>query len=119
MQLVANYSCSTGEGPLWHPDEELLYWVDIPVGCLYSYDPNSNSSRKILQSGQIGGFTIQTDGTLLLFMEKGAVRLLRDGKLTTIVDEIKGEEHSRFNDVIAAPDGSVFCGTMPLSLIHI
>ena len=113
MQLVANYSCSTGEGPLWHPDEELLYWVDIPVGCLYSYDPKSNSSRKILQSGQIGGFTIQTDGTLLLFMEKGAVRLLRDGKLTTIVDEIKGEEHSRFNDVIAAPDGSVFCGTMP------
>ena len=113
MQLVANYSCSTGEGPLWHPNEEVLYWVDIPVGCLYSYDPKSNSSRKILQSGQIGGFTIQTDGTLLLFMEKGAVRLLRDGKLTTIVDEIKGEEHSRFNDVIAAPDGSVFCGTMP------
>ncbi len=113
MQLVANYKCSTGEGPLWHPDEELLYWVDIPVGCLYSYDPKSNLARKIFQSGQIGGFTIQTDGSFLLFMEKGAVRLLRDGELSTIIDEIKGEENSRFNDVIATPDGSVFCGTMP------
>lgn len=113
MQLVANYKCSTGEGPLWHPDKQLLYWVDIPIGCLYSYDPEPNSTQKIFQSGQIGGFTIQTDGSLLLFMEKGAVRLLRDGELTTIIDEIKGEENSRFNDVIANPDGSVFCGTMP------
>ena len=113
MQLVANYKCSTGEGPLWHPDKKLLYWVDIPIGCLYSYDPETHSTRKIFQSGQIGGFTIQSDGSLLLFMEKGAVRLLRDGELTTIVDEIKGEENSRFNDVIANPDGSVFCGTMP------
>ncbi|MFL2759858.1 MAG: SMP-30/gluconolactonase/LRE family protein [Dehalococcoidia bacterium] len=113
MQLVANYKCSTGEGPLWHPDKQLLYWVDIPIGCLYSYDPETNSTQKIFQSGQIGGFTIQTDGSLLLFMEKGAVRLLRDGELTTIIDEIKGEENSRFNDVIANPDGSVFCGTMP------
>ena len=22
-----------GESPLWHPDEQVLYWVDIP-GCL-------------------------------------------------------------------------------------
>ena len=88
MQLVANYKCSTGEGPLWHPDKQLLYWVDIPIGCLYSYDPETNSTQKIFQSGQIGGFTIQTDGSLLLFMEKGAVRLLRDGELTTIFDEI-------------------------------
>lgn len=113
MQLVANYKCSTGEGPLWHPDEKLLYWVDIPIGCLYSYDPKTDLANKFFQSGQIGGFTIQADGSFLLFMEKGAIKLLKDGELTTIVDEIKGEENSRFNDVIANPDGSVFCGTMP------
>ena len=79
MQLVANYKCSTGEGPLWHPDEKLLYWVDIPIGCLYSYDPKTDLANKFFQSGQIGGFTIQADGSFLLFMEKGAIKLLKDG----------------------------------------
>ena len=54
MQLVANYSCSTGEGPLWHPDEELLYWVDIPVGCLYSYDPNPIRQEKFYSLVKLG-----------------------------------------------------------------
>ena len=80
MDLVANYQCITGEGPLWHPDEGVLYWVDIPNGCLYNYDPRNNVAKKVFQSGQIGGFTIQEDGGLLLFMEKGAVKILKDGK---------------------------------------
>jgi D-xylonolactonase len=46
-------------------------------------------------------------------MEKGAVKFLKDGNLSTILESIEGEEHSRFNDVIATPDGSVLCGTMP------
>ena len=113
MDLIANYQCITGEGPLWHPDEGVLYWVDIPNGCLYKYDPQNRVANKIFQSGQIGGFTIQEDGGLLLFMEKGTVKILKNGELTTVLEGIDGEEHSRFNDVIATPDGSVFCGTMP------
>ena len=113
MDLVANYQCVTGEAPLWHPDEGVLYWVDIPNGCLYNYDPQNKVAKKVFQSGQIGGFTIQEDGGLLLFMEKGAVKFLKDGNLSTILESIEGEEHSRFNDVIATPDGSVLCGTMP------
>jgi len=113
MDLVANYQCVTGEAPLWHPDEGVLYWVDIPNGCLYNYDPQNKVAKKVFQSGQIGGFTIQEDGGLLLFMEQGAVKFLKDGNLSTILESIEGEEHSRFNDVIATPDGSVLCGTMP------
>jgi len=29
-ELIADYQCQTGEGPLWHPDEKQLYWLDIP-----------------------------------------------------------------------------------------
>ena len=61
----------------------------------------------------VGGFTIQEDGALLLFMEKGAVAVLRDGELRYIIEEIPEERDTRFNDVIADPAGRVFCGTMP------
>ncbi len=113
LTVVADYQCVTGEGPIWHPDEERLYWVDIPQGRLFRYNPQDGSHEQVYAGEQIGGFTIQTDGSLLLFMAKGAVGIWRAGQLTTLIESIPGEENSRFNDVIADPAGRVFCGTMP------
>ena len=113
-ELIANYECVTGEGPLWHPQEQRLYWVDIPRGRLFRYDPASGEHEEVLSgAGEIGGFTFQDDGAVLLFMDRGAVRLLRDGELETIIEEIPDERETRFNDVFADPEGRVYCGTMP------
>ena len=117
-ELIADYACVTGEGPLWHPDEKRVYWVDIPKGRLFRYTPVTGEHEKCFESsttngGALGGFTIQEDGALLLFMARGAVKLWREGELTTIIDEIPDEATTRFNDVITDPEGRVFCGTMP------
>ena len=112
-ELIADYQCVTGEGPLWHPDEQRVYWVDIPQGRLFRYDPATGHHEQCYEGEVIGGYTLQADGALLLFMAKGAVKIWREGQLTTVVDHIPGEENSRFNDVIADPRGGVFCGTMP------
>jgi len=45
-------------------------------------------------------------------MAKGAVKIWKDGTLTTVIEELPEELGSRFNDVIADPKGRVFCGTM-------
>ncbi len=112
-ELIADYACVTGEGPLWHPDEQRLYWVDIPKGRLFRYEPASGRHEQCLEGEALGGFTIQADGALLLFMARGAVKIWRAGELTTVIDEIPDEHSTRFNDVIADPVGRVFCGTMP------
>ena len=72
-EIVADTKLATGEGPLWHPMEEKLYWLDIPNGMILRYDPKTGSHEQVYQGEVIGGFTIQEDGALLLFMEKGAV----------------------------------------------
>lgn len=115
MELIADYNCNTGEGPLWHPDEKKVYWIDIPVGRLFRYDPATGQHEQLLEGEAIGGFTIQADGALLLFMAHGAVRIWRAGQLTTVIDEIPDERETRFNDVIADPTGRVFCGVMSTS----
>jgi D-xylonolactonase len=110
--IVADHLCECGEGPLWHPDEKVVYWVDIPKGRLFRYNPADGSHEQLLEGPAIGGYTIQDDGALLLFMAQGAIREWRDGVLTTLLESIPGEEGSRFNDVIADPEGRVYCGTM-------
>lgn len=111
-ELIADYDCHVGEGPLWHPDEGRLYWVDIPQGRLFRYDPARGHHELCYQGDPIGGFTLQADGALLLFGARGSVMTWRDGNTTTIIEEIPDERGTRFNDVIADPAGRVFCGTM-------
>ncbi|MCD6334513.1 MAG: SMP-30/gluconolactonase/LRE family protein [Candidatus Latescibacteria bacterium] len=112
-ELIADYACECGEGPLWHPGEKRLYWVDIPAGRLFRYTPSDGTHEQVHEGEEIGGFTIQADGALLLFMARGAVKIWREATLSTVIDEIPDERESRFNDVIADPAGRVFCGTMP------
>jgi D-xylono/L-arabinono-1,4-lactonase len=112
-ELIADYACVTGEGPLWHAAEQRLYWVDIPQGRLFRYHPASGAHEMCFEGRQLGGFTIQADGALLLFMDRGTIQLWRDGAFTTVVEEIADERETRFNDVFADPAGRVFCGTMP------
>ena len=112
-ELIVDTADQTGEGPLWHPAERKLYWGDITEGELYRYDPETGCHELVFRADQMfGGYTFQADGSILLFMEEGRIGVLRDGNLEIAVDGIPGEEENRFNDVIADPEGRVFCGTM-------
>jgi D-xylonolactonase len=114
LELIADYECLTGEGPLWHPEEQCVYWLDIPAGKIFRFDPNVNNHRLFYEGPEpIGGFTLQEDGAFLLFGNRGAIIVLRDGTATPMIPEIPAEADGRFNDVIADPLGRVFCGTMP------
>ncbi len=113
-EVVVDLPSQTGEGPLWNQRDRKVYWVDIPPGRLYRYDPDTGDNAIVYQhSAAIGGYTFQADGSILLFCAKGQILRWQEEEITTIVEEIRGESDGRFNDVIAGPDGHVFCGTMP------
>lgn len=112
-QIAVDHKSVVGECPIWHPFDKKLYWIDIPEGIIFRYDPETGNHEEFYSGEVIGGFTIQEDGSLLLFLERGAVKILKDGETSTVIDEIYEELDTRFNDVIADPEGRVFCGTMP------
>ena len=110
---VLTHCCHrNAENPLWHPEHQLLYWTDIPTGRMFRCNPKSNSYEQIYQGEPVGGFTIQADGTLLLFKTKGTIEIWDEGKTTVVVPEIEEAKDTRFNDAIADPEGRVFSGTM-------
>jgi sugar lactone lactonase YvrE len=113
LGLVADFPCNTGENPLWHPDEQRIYWVDIPAGRIYRHRPSDGATEHFDVGAAVGGFTVQADGRLLLFMARGAVKVWQDGRIVqTVIEELPDDLDTRFNDVIADPEGRVFCGTM-------
>jgi sugar lactone lactonase YvrE len=112
-EVVVDYTLKIGECPLWNSEEGMVYWEDIHTGRIFRFDPASGIHETVYEGDIVGGFTIEEDGALLLFMENGAVKVFRDGSLTTVMEEIPEERGTRFNDVIADPEGRVFCGTMP------
>lgn len=113
LEIAADFACGCGEGPLWNPDRKLLYWIDVDEGSMFSYDPAKKSADEVYNGTVIGGTTLHEDGRILLFMDKGAIKLWSPSHTETIVEEIEREKETRFNDVIADPEGRVFCGTMP------
>ncbi len=110
VEMIADYACKCGENPLWHPEQRCLYWVDIPTGRLFRYMPESDKHEMVFEDGVIGGFTIQTNGELLLFMERGMVMTWTQGLTHPLLEENPAMANGRFNDVIADPEGRVYCG---------
>jgi D-xylono/L-arabinono-1,4-lactonase len=111
LELIADYGYEIGENPLWHPFEKTLYWTDIPTGRLFRYYPKETTHEQVYAGRPVGGFTVQTDGSLLLFIDRGTIASWRDGTITELITEIPSERDTRFNDVTADPYGRVFCGT--------
>lgn len=48
---VVDIECETGEGPLWHTEDERLRLHDIPPECIYRYDPST--SNHAYPTGQV------------------------------------------------------------------
>ena len=112
IEPIANYHCKIGENPLWDDKRGVLFWTDIASGRLFRFAPHTGEHRQFYSGEPVGGFTIQADGSLLLFQVNKVSRLDPDeGRLEVLVDGID-DEMQRFNDVIADPRGRVYAGTI-------
>ena len=111
LSMVAATHCGCGENPLYDAAKNRLLWTDIPHGRLFELDLNSGQWRQFYDGETVGGFTLQSDGALLLFREHNIARLDANGALQVLAADV-APAGGRFNDVIATPNGEVFAGTM-------
>lgn len=109
MELLVKANCKLGENPLWDTREGCLYWTDIDGGTLHRL---KDGAHDVIYTGEkVGGFTLQDDGSLLLFRVSDLARLVVGGEAEVLL-EVQDPGMKRFNDVIAAPNGEVFAGTI-------
>lgn len=79
-----------GEGPLWHPEQKALYWIDIVRPAIYRMVPGLGQTGNWPMPSAVGAFGLCQNGLLIVALENEAVCLFDPvtAKLQPFVDPI-------------------------------
>lgn len=107
-QVAADRGCALGEGPVWHPLENRVYWVDASSGALCRFDPSAGTSETVALGEKIHRCIARSDGGLLLVTHGGALRGWRGGMTDTVLESVPWGG-ARLDSAACDPAGRLFC----------
>ena len=104
-------ACDLGEGPLWHPLRNQLFWFDITGQRLLSQVDGSPCEWRF--DGMVSAAGWISRDELLIAGERGLVRFNLDSAAVTPILPLEAETPlTRSNDGRADPQGGFWIGTM-------
>lgn len=114
ISALSEHRCKLGEGPLWDPEDEALYWVDSFAPALYRYDFMSGKTQAwSLPGSTVGSLALRTTGGLILAMDQGIYAFdPANGEVELIVQPLAGRDGLRLNDGKVDPFGNFVTGAM-------
>ncbi|MBE9191905.1 SMP-30/gluconolactonase/LRE family protein [Gloeocapsopsis crepidinum LEGE 06123] len=106
-----------GEGPCWHSQKQLLYWVDIYNHRVHEFDPKTGE-QKFFDVGEVVGCIAPagTDRFIMALRHRLAFLDTSNGEVTPII-EVEKEKPSdiRLNDGKCDAAGRFWFGSMSTS----
>ena len=102
-----------GESPFWHPQERMLYWVDIPARQIRRVNPDAGEVESWAMPTEPGCIAPLRSGGLAIALRDGIYRAGAWGGLLSLVARFSHDvATTRFNDGKADPVGRFWAGTM-------
>jgi sugar lactone lactonase YvrE len=110
-EIFDDTPCTLGEGPLWHPDREQLFWFDILERRLYT---RTAAGRRDWQFDQIVSAAGWVNASTLLIASETALFTfdLETGARAEVAALEADRPETRSNDGRADPAGGFWIGTM-------
>lgn len=113
VEHLVSSQCQLGEGPLWHPIEQVLYWLDITQGRLHRFDPTSGNYQTAELGVVTGSMGVRGQGGFVMATKKGfAFWDPQTAKMTFLGDPDADEGDVRFNDGKTDRQGCFWAGKM-------
>ena len=113
VETIVQRPSLVGEGAIWVPERQLLYWVDIIGHKLFVYDPASGENRSIDTLQAVGTVVPRASGGVIVALHNGFASLDPDsGVMRPIADPERHIPANRFNDGKCDPAGRLWAGTM-------
>ena len=114
-ELLLDAKAMLGEGSIWHPKENKLYWIDIEGKSLHIYDPDTKEDKQFPLGSRVGTVVPVQNGGALVALQSGIQEIdTKTGKLTFITNPLPDPINIRFNDGKCDPSGRFWVGTMAL-----
>lgn len=102
-----------GEGPLWHPLEQALYWLDIYPGRLHRFDPRTQEHSVDDLGVVTGSMGLRERGGFVLATRQGfAFWQPADQQMEFLTNPDAHISAARFNDGKTDPQGRFWAGKM-------
>ena len=113
-QSILHAQAALGEGALWNPELQRLYWVDIEGHALHVFDPATGHDVGFAVGARIGTVVPRPDGHVLVALQTGIHHLNTvTGQLRLLANPLT-EPSLRFNDGKCDPVGRFWVGTFDL-----
>lgn len=112
INIAANFRNTLGEGPLWSPDHNALFWIDIIEGKLFRFSPSTQKTKCWEIGAKTAVVAATSDSRLLLACQN--FLLLFDPETGTgdrLLDFEMNMPNNRPNDGKVDPAGSFWFGT--------
>ena len=117
-QSVFSALAALGEGALWNPATQRLYWVDIEGWAFHTFDPATGRDQVFPTGARVGTVVPLPNGNVLVALQTGIHRLdTATGQLTCLANPL-ARPGLRFNDGKCDPAGRFWVGTFDLAHIE-
>lgn len=115
IECVLPWGAQLGEAPVWHSDENRLYWVDILQPAVYRFDPQTGVNEECKLRKLVSAVLPRAGGGLMAATQDGIEILDFDtGSLIPFADPETDVAENRLNDAKVGPGGSIWVGSMRL-----
>ena len=115
-KVILDVKATLGEGAIWHPEENKLYWVDIEGKLLHIFDPITGTDAVYDTSERIGTVVPVKRGGALVALQNGIAHFdLMNDKIQYKLNPEKALPNNRFNDGKCDPAGRFWVGSMNLN----
>lgn len=113
IKCVVPSRSRVGEGAVWDDIAQVLWWVDIPAGLIYRYDPATGENRRFDFGEPVGCLALRASGGLVLATKSGFWFFDPDtGQRDAIFDPESHLPSNRFNDGATDAQGRLWAGSM-------
>ncbi|WP_299754749.1 SMP-30/gluconolactonase/LRE family protein [uncultured Pontibacter sp.] len=105
-----------GEGPCWHAQEQVLYWVDIEGCALRKFDPSTGKVQVYPMPERISAVVPTAEGELLVALQNGICKYKPStGEFRELAKPLE-DASIRLNEGKCDPAGRLWVGTMALDV---
>jgi sugar lactone lactonase YvrE len=111
MKPIFYAGSSLLEGPIWDPNNKVVYCVSIEQGIIYQINPKSGEVQSYVTQGSVGCVALTKEGNLISAEKEGIFIINPKTKERTYLTQLESDNNLRYNDGRFDPIGRFLVGT--------